>query len=169
MQVSITGQAYVFLWSVLGGMLAAFIFDLFRLKRKTAGSGAVATFIEDLLFWILVAGIMLGVMAFTNDGEVRGYVFASAVIGAVLYSLLLSKIVMRAFMLAIGIIARAIAVLWLAVSFPFRMLFRMASVPAAAFANRGRRCFSTAVKILKMRAGGFSSSIRLFKRLSGKI
>ena len=60
-------------------MLIAFIFDLFRIKRKAVETGNLLTYIEDLLYWIIAALVMFAVVYLANEGELRGYIFLGVV------------------------------------------------------------------------------------------
>ena len=52
----------------MGGMLIAFIYDLFRVKRKTIRTKTLGVVIEDFLFWILAALVMFSVVYYSNEG-----------------------------------------------------------------------------------------------------
>jgi spore cortex biosynthesis protein YabQ len=133
----VSNQAFIFLVSVAGGLIIAFIYDIFRIFRKTIKAGDIITYIQDLIFWMLVAIIIFAMVYISNEGKLRGYIFIGITVGAVLYSLLLSNIVMKSAMLIIKI-----------VSFPIKVLIKILSVPAAA--------------IVKVSA----SSARLMRRVS---
>ena len=68
-------QVYVFLCSILIGAILTFIFDLFRLTRRHKNSKDLIVYIQDILFGI-IAAIVIIISAFvTNSGELRGYMF----------------------------------------------------------------------------------------------
>jgi len=101
-------QAYIFACSVVGGIIAALLYDLFRIKRKTIKTGIIATYIEDFIYWVLVSIIMFLLLYFSNDGEIRGFIFLGALLGVVLYVLLLSRIVTGLILFIIKIIKKVI-------------------------------------------------------------
>ncbi len=125
-------QAYVFLWAVMGGAVIAFLFDIFRIFRKAFKTGNLLIYIEDIIFWISVAFIMFTVVYISNDGELRSYIFLGTALGVILYALLLSRAVMLCSDLILKILGIIFRALYTAVSFPFKLLFKGLSVPAAA-------------------------------------
>lgn len=130
MPISVSSQAYVFLWSVIGGIAMAFIYDLFRIKRKTVRTINFLTHIEDLFYWILVALIMFAVVYYSNEGEIRGYIFIGTVLGVILYALVFSRLVMASFLYVLGVIKKFFKATWRIVSFPFKLIFKIFIKPA---------------------------------------
>lgn len=110
----VNSQALIFLYTVIGGAAVALVFDLFRILRKAVRTGSLVTFAEDLLFWLIVSVIMFLTIFYSNDGELRAYLFIGACIGVILYALLLSRIVMASSLFIIRI-----------VSWPFKCIIRM--------------------------------------------
>jgi len=109
----VSSQAVIFLYTVIGGAAIALVYDLFRILRKAVRTGSLVTYAEDLLFWLIVSVIMFLTIYYSNDGELRAYLFIGACIGVILYALLLSRIVMASSLFIIRI-----------VSWPFRYIFR---------------------------------------------
>jgi len=52
--VSVSNQAYVFLNCVLGGMIVAFVYDIFRVRRKAIKSSNLIVYFEDLFTGLLL-------------------------------------------------------------------------------------------------------------------
>lgn len=109
----IYSQAINFLYTVIGGVAIAFVYDIFRILRKAVRTGSLVTYVQDLLFWLIVSVIMFLTIFYSNDGELRAYLFIGACIGVILYALLLSRIVMASSLFIIRI-----------VSWPFRCIIR---------------------------------------------
>jgi spore cortex biosynthesis protein YabQ len=130
MNMLVTSQAYIFLCSIAGGIAIAFIYDLFRIRRKAVKAGNFITYLEDLIFWLLVAVIIFAVIFFSNDGEMRGYIFIGTALGVILYMLLFSKLVMKSALFVIHIIAKVLKFFWFVISYPFRLVCRLISIPA---------------------------------------
>ena len=55
----ITNQAYLFLIFILNGLIIGFLFDFFRILRKTIKTTDFVTYIQDFIFWILTGIIIL--------------------------------------------------------------------------------------------------------------
>ena len=135
-------------------MAIAFLYDIFRIFRKALRPGNVATYFQDLLYWLLVALIMFLTVYYSNDGELRGYLFIGAFAGVVLYALLLSRIVMGSALFIIRIIAKILKAIVYIVSYPFRLVAGVLKAPA-------RKLSRAAVKAL--RKAGSKSRVRLAK------
>ena len=93
----ITEQVYVFLWSIFIGIILTVIFDLFRLFRRNKKSKDIIVYIQDILFWIIVAIIIMFSAFITNNGELRGYMIIGYVLGSMLYLLTISNFLLNFF------------------------------------------------------------------------
>jgi len=153
---SVSNQAYVFLCTVIGGIAIAFLYDLFRIFRKAVKPGNAATFFQDLLYWLIVALIMFLTVYYSNDGELRGYLFIGALVGVILYALLLSRIIMDSALFIIKIIGKIFKAIVYIVSYPIRMTVKVLKAPvgklsrAAGKALRKAGCRSR-VKLTKLK------------------
>lgn len=130
MPVPVSLQALIFLYSVVGGIAIAFVYDVFRIKRKTIKTSNLVTYLEDIIYWLIVALIMFFVLYYGNEGEIRGYIFLGAIIGVVLYSLLFSRIIMKILLALIRIAGIVIKKTWEVISFPFKLIFSIIGIPA---------------------------------------
>ena len=129
MTVSISSQAYIFLCSVIGGIAIALIYDIFRILRKAVKTSNLATYMEDLVFWVLVAVVMFATVYYSNEGELRSYIFLGTFLGVVLYALLFSKAVMSSSLFIIRIVKGIIRTVWTVLSFPFKIIIRLLAIP----------------------------------------
>lgn len=130
MSVNISSQAYIFFYSVIGGVLIAFIYDLFRVKRRTIKTSGAVIYIEDFIYWILVAIVFFSVVYYSNEGEPRGFIFVGAGIGVVLYILLFSRFVVKTCLLLIKVVRKVFISLWRIFMYPLRVIFVILRVPA---------------------------------------
>lgn len=73
------------------GVILAFLYDLFRLKRRLWKTRPLLVHFEDILFWICATVILFLSSYILSSGETRSYFFAGAFIGAVSYWGILSK------------------------------------------------------------------------------
>lgn len=84
-------QVYIFFSSVLIGAVMGIIFDFFRALRRKGNTKNVLVYIQDIIFWLIIA-IMIIVSSFViNNGELRGYMLIGYILGAILYLLIFSK------------------------------------------------------------------------------
>lgn len=104
----IQNQVYVFLWSIFTGALLAFIFDLFRVVRRRGKSSVLIVCIQDVLYFLIVAFIIIMSSFITNDGELRGYMFFGYALGIMFYLLLFSKLVVKVLSLVFDMLGKAI-------------------------------------------------------------
>jgi spore cortex biosynthesis protein YabQ len=143
LSITLANQVYVFLWAVAGGMLAAFLYDIFRIKRRAIKTNRVMTSIEDMVYWILVAVIMFWVVYISNEGEIRGYIFFGSILGVILYVLLFSRLVVSSALFVIRIVYRVVSTIWFILTYPFRLIFRLLSVPGRWSGRQIRRACSS--------------------------
>ena len=84
-------QVYLFGIFILNGLIIGLIFDFFRILRKSFKTKNWVTYIQDTLFWIITALIILYSIFKFNNGELRGFIFIGILIGTILYMLIFSK------------------------------------------------------------------------------
>lgn len=73
------------------GIIIGTLFDIFRVIRKTFKTSDIITYVEDIVFWLLVGYILLFSIFFLHGGEIRSYIFIGLIIGLTIYMLLISK------------------------------------------------------------------------------
>ena len=91
----VSNQAYLFLIFTLNGIFIGFLFDIFRIIRKTFKTNDIATYIEDVIFWILAGITILFTMYKFSDGELRIYTIIGITIGVVIYMLTVSTFIIN--------------------------------------------------------------------------
>lgn len=129
MIVSISDQVYIFFCTILCGMAISFLYDIFRIIRKTLKSGRASIYVEDLLFWILSAVIMSVSIYYCNSGELRLYMFLGALLGAVLYELLFSRVIINASLFIINLFFKVFKAVVFVISYPVRLICRTLKEP----------------------------------------
>lgn len=88
-------QLHLFIIFLINGIIIGFIFDMFRVFRKSFRHKDYIINIQDVLFWFCT-GIILLYSSFTfNDGELRLFMILSAFLGFIIYLLTLSKIIIN--------------------------------------------------------------------------
>lgn len=88
-------QALIFIVFTFTGILLGIIFDFFRVFRRTFNTIDFITYLEDILYWILAGIIVLYNIWFFNNGEIRFFMIIGIVMGAIIYSLLFSPILIK--------------------------------------------------------------------------
>jgi spore cortex biosynthesis protein YabQ len=102
----IANQVYVFLWTIITGVIMGLVFDAFRILRKNFKSGDFFVYVQDILFWLIIA-ILLIISAFLiNDGELRGFMFLGYIFGVIFYMFAFSKFIIRGATILINLIKK---------------------------------------------------------------
>lgn len=91
MQNNVVYELTVFGGAGAAGVLIAFLYDLFRLKRRMIRTRPVFVHIEDIIYWLFAAIIIFLFSYVLSSGETRGYFYAGSVIGGLVYYGLFSK------------------------------------------------------------------------------
>ena len=78
-------QFQVFLHSFLCGFLLWFLYDALLILRRTWHHGAVLVAVEDILFWMVAAGMIFSMLYTYNYGSVRGYAVFGVFVGILLH------------------------------------------------------------------------------------
>ncbi len=88
-------QAYLFLIFTLNGILIGFLFDFFRILRKSFKTTNFITYVEDIIFWILTGLSIIFFMYNFSDGNLRLFIFLGLGFGIILYMLTLSRAIIK--------------------------------------------------------------------------
>lgn len=89
-EISVNNQIITFLLSIVLGFLICALYDIFRSLRKIGLNSFAATFVEDILFWIVSAFITFLFLLSRTNGEPRGYVLLAALLGFLVFRSLFS-------------------------------------------------------------------------------
>ena len=79
----------------VNGILIGFLFDVFRILRKSFKTKDIITYIEDITFWILTGLLTLYFIFYYNNGEIRFYIFLGIILGIMVYILTISKYIVK--------------------------------------------------------------------------
>jgi len=91
MQNSVTYELTVFGGAGAAGVIIAFLYDMFRLKRRIVRTKTAMVHFEDIVFWIIAAIIFFLSSYVISNGETRAYYYVGAFLGGVLYFSVFSK------------------------------------------------------------------------------
>lgn len=95
----IAEQVYIFLSSVLIGSIMGIIFDFFRALRRKGRTKNIVVYVQDIVFWLIVAVIIITSSFVLNNGDLRGYMLVGYLLGALLYMLILSNYIKSLFII----------------------------------------------------------------------
>ena len=96
-------QVYIFLCSVLIGAIMGIVFDFFRALRRNGNTKNIIVYLQDIIFWFIVAIIIITSSFILNNGDLRGYMLIGYVLGALLYMLILSSYIKGVFIIIMDI------------------------------------------------------------------
>ena len=115
-------QVYVFAIFILNGFIIGILFDIFRIFRKSFKTPDFITYIEDILFWILSALLLLYSIFKFNNGELRMYIFLGIISGFLVYFLIFSKLFVDISVYTIKLIKKLINML---IIVPFKFFIKI--------------------------------------------
>jgi spore cortex biosynthesis protein YabQ len=122
MILSNLAQFNLLVQSIFAGIFTGLLFDVYRVLRGQGLQNKIVCFIEDILFWILVATCIFIFLLYTSDAIMGIYVYIFIGIGVYLYIKILSKNMIyheRKLLLCICKITRILINL---IAFPIRLL-----------------------------------------------
>lgn len=85
MSHQIVEESNFFLYSVCMGFIISFIYDMIRLVRNLIPHNSFFISIEDILFWIFTSLVQFLLLYKVNNGMIRWYSIAGALLGMMLY------------------------------------------------------------------------------------
>lgn len=147
----------------------AFIYDLFRIKRRAIKAGRVITFIDDILYWIIVALLIFLVIYISNEGEIRGYIVLGTLLGVVLYILLLSRIVVKSSLFVLRLLSVVLKKIWMIATWPIRLLFKVLARPARAIISLVGKALRKVRRAGRHRISRIRMWTRVFRNFRKKI
>ena len=101
-------QTSLFLMTIGAGFGIGFVYDGFRILRKTIKHSNFLVQVEDIIFWLTVTLLMFYFMLGRNYGEIRFFSIAGAAIGMVLYFCTISKAVRHVSFIVIGFVGKVV-------------------------------------------------------------
>jgi len=131
------------------GFFAGFVYDLFRIFRKSVKHPDFLTQLEDLIFWIFVSGLIFYFVLNRNSGEMRFYIILGTFLGMGLYFLTISKPVLAVSIAVIRFITKVLLTMYKMVAFPIRILIRIFLIPVHIIGMRVKKIQKPAKKLLQ--------------------
>lgn len=104
-------QVYIFLGTIIVGTIMGIIFDFFRALRRNGNTRNIIVYLQDIVFWLIVAVVIITSSFILNNGELRGYMLIGYILGAFLYMLILSNYVKMIFSLIMDLIGKGTDIL----------------------------------------------------------
>ena len=120
-----SGQAWLFLSTVAAGAVMGFVYDIFRIARKTARHKGWLVQVEDVLYCAGVSALMFGFMLHRNYGEIRFFVIIGAGLGMLLYFFSLSPVVIKISVAVIRFVQKVLFATARILLGPIRVIIRL--------------------------------------------
>jgi spore cortex biosynthesis protein YabQ len=159
-----SAQAWIFLAAAGVGAVIGFVYDVFRILRKTAPHARFIVQIEDLLFWVGVTLFMFYFLLVMSDGEIRWYMIFGAVLGGVLYFTALSRLVMLVAVTVIEFIKKLIITIIKIILWPFVTIFKLIKKPLVKLLRLIRKNLHGAASYGKMKAKSTANDVRIIRK-----
>lgn len=88
-------QLIIFIVYIIAGIFISFLFDFFRILRICFKTNNLGTYIEDIIFWIMVFTVLFLISSKFKYMDLRFYNFFGLLIGGTLYFSTISKNVIK--------------------------------------------------------------------------
>ena len=138
MILSMSSQAWLFLSTVAAGFVIGFVYDIFRILRKTVPHRHLIVQIEDCLYWVAVSLLMFYFMLYSNYGEIRFFSIVGAALGMVLYFYSLSPLILTVSVSVIRFLQKVLLTAARIILTPVRMAVRILTPVARRISDASR-------------------------------
>lgn len=91
----IQNQFWLFVIYFICGIIMSVFLDLFRSTRKVIKTNRIVTYIEDLIYWIIIGVFIIYIIFKINYGELRVYIPFAIITGSLLYFFTISKYIIK--------------------------------------------------------------------------
>ena len=106
LNISVAGQTVSFAAAFLVGAALCLVYDLFRILRQAFRPSALSAFVQDIIYWLLVALVTFGLLLVRCSGVIRGYAVLGEVLGFVACRNSISVLIMKVSGAVIGFFRR---------------------------------------------------------------
>ncbi len=122
MDTSLMVELHIFFTAIYGGLIAGFIYDIYRTIRYFSKPSKFVTYLGDLLFWTIITSVFFYVLIKINWGEIRGYIIFGFILGVFIYHKIFSKFIYPICIKMGGIMNNATKRVLFIIFYPFRVL-----------------------------------------------
>lgn len=121
----IINQSNLFLIFIINGIIIGLLFDFFRILRRSFKTSDIATYIQDILFWILTGFILLYSIFTFNNGQIRSFMFLAVIIGIIIYMLFASSYIIKLNVTIINFFKKIIKKILNIILIPFKFIYHL--------------------------------------------
>ena len=108
----IAQQAWLFLYTVLFGILFAVVYDTLRAVRRAVPHALFIIQLEDIIFWLGGGAASYWLMFSSNYGEIRGFCLLGLGLGALVYGCTLGRFFVKGLSVLLRTLIRILALPW---------------------------------------------------------
>lgn len=108
----IAQQAWLFLYTVLFGILFAVVYDTLRAVRRAVPHALFIIQLEDIIFGLGVGAASYWLMFSSNYGEIRGFCLLGLGLGALVYGCTLGRFFVKGLSVLLRTLIRILALPW---------------------------------------------------------
>ena len=138
--MDIRAEVYAFLTMVYCGVIMGILFDIYREKKRHFRKIPIIDPIEDILFWIVQAGVLFLFLYWSNYGEIRMFSILGVIAGAIVYHYTLSYALIKILDITFGAIAGFFHIISITCGWVLHSMIRgMKKAPTIKFFNKRKR------------------------------
>lgn len=152
MILSLNYQAWLFLSTILAGVVMGITYDMVRILRIAVKHPKFLIQVEDGIYWIFVIFAMFFFMLHENYGEIRFFSILGAFLGMLVYFLTISKAIMGISSFIINFIKYIFFLLLRILFTPFRLLFKLFCIPARRTSKFFSKKYKNVLHLMKLYA-----------------
>lgn len=118
-------QAFIYLYSVGGGIIFGFLYDVLRISRRSIKHSKVIVAIQDITYWLIVSVGVLLLVYHINEGEVRAYIVVGILCGSVLYFIIFSRAILFITVPIVSFVIKVASIMFRVLIWPLKILRRI--------------------------------------------
>lgn len=151
-------EAYILLQTIYGGLLIAFIYDIYRVLRGIFHPKKIATKVQDFIFWVIIFIVAFYVLIMSNNADIRFYNFLGFLFGSMIYEIILSKIIIRILTFIIKVLKSFILDLFSILKYPINVVFCILTGPYSYCKGRTKPLYLKVQVVKDLSIGKIKSS-----------
>lgn len=160
MILSLSNQAYIFLITILIGLIIGIVYDVFRLIRKIFVHKNIVVYIEDIIFGIISTFICFYVLLHKNNLELRAYLVVAIALGIIFYFACISYFVMK----IVYVLVKPISLLIQLIINIFKPFIKSYKFCRNKMIYKRKNYLQKVVRYVKIKHKGFSETIKVILR-----
>jgi len=129
MGFTLDAQLEFFIWSMLAGLFAGFVYDIFRTIRAMAKPKNGTIIVHDILFLVFTAFIIFILSVTVGRGYLRFFEFLGVCLGFVLYRIAFKNSVVKIMMAITKFFIKIMIIFMKIIFFPFNVIYKILRKP----------------------------------------